>query len=145
MKPNLLKYKQEDSLTTLWGLVTLNALLLAGVSFFGGMPFGTSLHEITLLLQVLLLAGFLKYGNTSDGKIVTAVFMLYVTTTCYEAFVWISGIDGVIHGALHTTKGAPFAFLFESPPYLYPLIRVFSGLFFVPLLRLIRLSSQVPG
>ena len=130
-------YKYEDSIRNIKALILLNAILL----FCLIVPEGKiGYHAMVLGLQLALLSIAWKMWNLKSKKSVLTLFVIYSLSTVYESVVWTQSLDGIIHGAQTASKGAPFAFLFESPPYVYPVIRVGSILLFTQIFATFKLD-----
>ena len=130
-------YKYEDSILNIKALIFMNGFLL----FCLVIPEGKiGYHAMLLCLQLALLTIAWKMWNLRSKKLVLTLFVIYSLCTVYESVVWTESLDGIIYGAQTASKGAPFAFLFESPPYVYPVIRVGSILLFIQIFATFKLD-----
>ncbi|MTB51736.1 hypothetical protein [Lewinella sp. W8] len=130
------QYRVQDAKSNLWGLVFLSAFLgfcliapdISNVHF--------DYHLITLVAQIMLLVIFLRSDHLPNKSTLAVLFFAIMVSTVHESYIWAKGLSGVIVGGEHG-KGAWAAFLFQSPPYLYPLIRVGGLALFLPLIMAI--------
>lgn len=136
MSKRIANYKFQDSLTSLRSLIFLNIFLLFCLLAPNFVRLNFGFHETILLVQILALSAFYRYGPLKTKQAIIYALVLYAVSTSYEVYYWVVGLDGIIKGALRGSKGSLFAFLFESPPYIYPVIRLASILLFLPIIRL---------
>ena len=129
----LREYRFQDRYAELWGIVYLNIALLFILLI--RMPVASlDLHEVTLAVQIAILTVYLRRRNT-DKKVFIAIATIYTVLTVYETTTWMYSLDGIMHGM--SGKGAIFGYLFQSPPYFYPVIRLGTILIFAPLLYML--------
>jgi hypothetical protein len=129
-------YKYEDSISNVKGLILINSLLLFCLIVTG---VNVDVHEIILGVQIAILLVAWNSFNLKSKNTVIALFIFYFLSTIYEAFIWTLSLDGIIRGG-ESGKGAPFAFVLQSPPYFYPLIRIGSITLFVHIFATFRLK-----
>ncbi|WP_116109206.1 hypothetical protein [Lewinella sp. IMCC34191] len=134
------EHKVEDARSNLRAFAWLNFLLAFCLVVPDIVNVTFDYHLAVLLLQGGLVLLYLRSRPLQTRVITTGIFLFVLLTTVHEAGWWASQLDGVIHGGEIGGKGAPFAFVFQSPPYLYPVIRIGSLGLFVPILRTFGLS-----
>ncbi|PPK87653.1 hypothetical protein CLV84_0601 [Neolewinella xylanilytica] len=129
------EYKLQDAQSNLRAFSWLNFLLAFCILAPDFFALRLDAHAAVLLIQGGVLLGYLRWRQFQTKTVTTGIFVLILLTTVHEVSLWVSQLDGVINGGEIGGKGAPFAFLFQSPPYLYPLIRIGSLLLFFPIFR----------
>ena len=130
----IVAYQLEDALGNLRALAFLNLLLAFCIAAPDPGRAFTDYHVAVLLIQAVLLLGYLSVASLRTRAITLCVFAVVVFTTVHEVVAWVGGLDGVIHGT-SSGKGAPFTFVLQSPPYIYPFIRLGSLFLFLPIFR----------
>ena len=130
-------YKYEDSILNIKALIFITAFLLFCIVI---PEWKIGYHAMVLCLQLALLTIAWKMWNLKSKKLVLTLFVIYSLSTAYESVVWAESLDGMVSGVKVGSKGAPFAFLFECPPYVYPVIRIGSILLFTQIFATFKLD-----
>ena len=133
-------HKVQDARSNLRAFAWLNFLLAFCLVVPDIVRFSFDYHLVVLLIQGGLVLLYLGSRQLQTRVVTAGIFLIILATTLHEAWLWASQLDGVIQGGEIGGKGAPFAFVFQSPPYFYPVIRVGSLGLFIPVLRTLRLS-----
>ncbi|MGB3799476.1 MAG: hypothetical protein WA952_06640 [Lewinella sp.] len=134
------EHRIQDAQSNVRAFAWLNFLLAFCLVVPDIVRFTFDYHLAVLLMQGGLVLLYLRSRQLQTRGMTVGIFVIVLLTTLHEAGLWASQLDGLIHGGAIGGKGAPFAFVFQSPPYLYPVIRVGSLGLFIPILRTLSLS-----
>ena len=127
-------YQLEDAYGNLRALAALNLLLAFCIAAPDVGRIFTHFHIGVLVVQSILLLTYLRLDALQTKAVMIGILAIFLLTTVIEVAAWVQGLDGVVKGS-SGGKGAPFAFVLQSPPYLYPIIRMGSLLLFLPVFR----------